>query len=67
MTTFVPHESSLDERIREAWTAYRDDLADLDGREYDEAEEESWDRLQEALRGIEAERAPGERDAGADA
>jgi hypothetical protein len=57
MTTFTPHDSTLDERTRKAWTAYRDDLAELQGRPYDEAESASWDRLQELLRDIEADRA----------
>lgn len=57
MTTFTPHDSELDERTRKAWTAYRDELAELDGRAYDEAETASWDRLQEALRDIEDDRA----------
>jgi len=57
MTTFTPHDSTLDERTRKAWGAYRDALLELDGRAYDAAEGESWDRLQEALRDIEADRA----------
>ena len=57
MTTFAPNESTLDERTAEAWSAYRDDLTDLSGRAYDNAEAESWDRLQEALRDIESDRA----------
>lgn len=57
MTTFAPNESTLDERVVDAWSAYRDDLADLEGREYDEAEAESWERLQRALQDIESDRA----------
>jgi hypothetical protein len=57
MTTFAPNLDTLDERTREAWSAYRDELAGLSGRPYDDAEAESWDRLQEALRAIEADRA----------
>ena len=57
MTTFTPHDSELDERTRKAWTAYRDELSELDGRAYDDAETASWDRLQEALREIEGDRA----------
>jgi hypothetical protein len=57
MPTFAPNQHTLDERTREAWTAYRDQIADLGGREYDAAEAASWDRLQEALREIEADRA----------
>ena len=51
MTTFTPHDSTLDERTRKAWSAYREDLAELQGRAYDAAEAESWDRLQEQLAG----------------
>jgi hypothetical protein len=67
MTTFTPHDSTLDERTRKAWSAYREDLAELQGRAYDAAEAESWDRLQEQLQDIEADRAAlhtgGEHDA----
>lgn len=57
MTTFAVNETTLDERIRDAWTTYRDDLAALAGREYDDAEAESWERLQQTLRAIESDRA----------
>jgi len=57
MTTFTPHDSTLDERTRKAWSAYRDDLVALQGTAYDTAEAESWERLQEALRDIESDRA----------
>jgi hypothetical protein len=57
MTTYTPNESALNKRVREAWTAYRDDLTGLEGRDYDAAEVESWERLQTALRDIETERA----------
>ena len=56
MTTYTPHDSTLDERTRTAWTAYRDELSELAGRAYDEAEIAAWDRLQEALRDIEQNR-----------
>ena len=36
----------------EAWDAYSDALRDLKGREYEEAEEGSWERLQARLREI---------------
>ncbi|QEC48159.1 hypothetical protein FSW04_11660 [Baekduia soli] len=55
MTTYAPHDTTRDERVREAWATYRDDLADLDGRAYDEAEAASWDRLQDRLRDIDGE------------
>jgi hypothetical protein len=57
MTTFAPHDSALDERTRQAWSSYSDGLTDLSGRDYDEAEGEAWDRLQDALGQIEADRA----------
>jgi hypothetical protein len=56
MTTFAPHQDTLDERTREAWSAYRDELVELQGREYDAAETDSWERLQDALRTIDADR-----------
>ena len=43
----------IDERTLHAWTAYRDSLRDLTGREYDEAEHRSWERLQRKLRQLE--------------
>jgi hypothetical protein len=57
MTTFAPKQDTLDERTRAAWSAYRDQLVELDGLEYDAAEADSWDRLQDALRDIESDRA----------
>jgi DNA-binding PadR family transcriptional regulator len=47
----------LAERTRRAWTAYRESLRDLTGRDYDEAEGRSWDRLQRKLKELEEERA----------
>ena len=35
-----------------AWARYQDDLRDLEGREYEDAEGPSWDRLQRRLREI---------------
>lgn len=57
MTTFTPNDSTPDARTRTAWSVYRDELVELAGRAYDEAEAASWDRLQEALRDIEHDRA----------
>jgi hypothetical protein len=36
-------------RVREAWAAYRRDLAELKGREYEDAEDAAWTRLQRRL------------------
>jgi len=46
----------IDERTLNAWTAYRDSLRELTGREYDEAENRSWQRLQRKLRHLEQRR-----------
>jgi hypothetical protein len=67
MATFTPQHSMLDERTREAWSAYRDDLSDLRGPAYDTAEAESWDRLQGVLRAIETDRAAAHTDGDHDA
>jgi hypothetical protein len=56
MTTFAPNDPALDERTRQAWSAYRDGLADLTGRSYDNAESEAWEHLQQELEAIEADR-----------
>jgi len=46
----------IDERTLNAWTAYRDSLRELTGREYDDAEHRSWDRLQRKLHQLEQSR-----------
>ena len=63
MPTFTPNRiqarklKELDDRRARAWGAYRDSLRDLAGRDYDEAEHRSWERLQRKLRELEAQRA----------
>jgi hypothetical protein len=57
MTTYAPHDATLDERTRKAWAAYSEDLVDLEGKPYDEAEPAAWERLQEVLRDIAEDRA----------
>lgn len=61
MTTSATHEgptlSELEERARRAWGSYRENLVDLDGVAYDEAERAEWEYLQVELREIGAERA----------
>jgi len=62
MTTFATNEdaetmlASLDEREREAWSAYAEASRDLEGVAYDEAEASAWDHLQQDLREIAEER-----------
>ena len=56
MTASAPKQENPHERQdaeSKAWVAYRDDLRDLDGREYEEAEQGSWERLQARLREID--------------
>lgn len=62
MTTAAPRRDvpatleEVVERTQEAWTDYREQLRDLSGRDYDEAEHRAWERLQRELRGLEARR-----------
>jgi hypothetical protein len=62
MATFTPKQDSaqqlaeLDERVRRAWTDYKDRLHPLDVDDYAAAEPASWDALQAALSDIEADR-----------
>ncbi len=46
----------LDEHTRRAWHAYNERIRELSGREYDDAERESWDELQEELVRVDQER-----------
>ena len=48
--------AEIDERTREAWERYTLSLRDLEGRDYEEAEDESWDRLQRKLKELDDER-----------
>jgi hypothetical protein len=41
-----------DDRRAEAWTRYRDSLGNLEGRDYEEAEQISWAELQRELEAI---------------
>ena len=60
--TALTHEQltrKLDEieaRTKQAWAAYNESLKDLEGREYEDAEGQSWDRLQKRLRELDGER-----------
>lgn len=56
METIAPDTEKrreLDEEERRAWNEYYDDIQDLTGMEYEQAELESWDTLQGELRRIE--------------
>jgi hypothetical protein len=43
-----------DDRRFEAWTRYRTGLGDLQGRDYEDAEQISWAELQRELQAIAA-------------
>jgi len=47
--------AELDVRRSRAWTSYNESLRDLEGREYEDAETRSWDRLQGKLRQLDEE------------
>lgn len=49
--------AALEARMREAWGMYRDNLVELDGVAYLEAERAEWGHLQEELKAISAARA----------
>jgi hypothetical protein len=62
MTTYISDQQArkladIDERTRQAWSAYNESLRDLQGRDYENAEDESWGRLQKRLKQLEDERA----------
>jgi hypothetical protein len=48
--------SELDDDTRQAWSAYQDRLRELSGDEYELAERESWDELQNELTRLEQDR-----------
>jgi hypothetical protein len=61
MTTFISDHQArrladIEARTRQAWASYNDSLRDLRGRDYEDAEDRSWDRLQETLRQLDEER-----------
>ena len=61
MTTYISDQQAqrlaeIELHTREAWTEYTDELRDLEGRAYEEAEDASWDRLQKRLKQLDGER-----------
>jgi hypothetical protein len=61
MTTYISDQrarrlADIDARERQAWEAYSASIRGREGRDYEEAEDESWDRLQRTLRELEDER-----------
>src|SRR3954452_375076 len=58
MTTYTPNRlEELNDLERLAWTAYRESLRELAGRDYDMAEQLSWEELQRTLVEVQTERA----------
>ena len=47
---------AIDAREREAWESYQGSIRDLAGKDYEDTEDESWDRLQKRLRALAEER-----------
>jgi hypothetical protein len=61
MTTYISDQQAqqladIDSRTRDAWAEYTEELRELEGRDYEEAENESWDRLQKTLKQLDGER-----------
>jgi hypothetical protein len=61
MTTYISDQrarrlAELDARERQAWETYSESVRGLEGRDYEETEDQSWDRLQMKLRELDGER-----------
>ena len=61
MTTYISDQQArrladIESRTREAWTDYTGELRDLDGRDYEEAEDKAWTHLQKRLKQLDDER-----------
>ena len=61
MTTYISDQQTrrlaeIESRTRQAWAEYNDELRDLQGKDYEEAEDKSWDRLQTTLKQLDGER-----------
>jgi hypothetical protein len=61
MTTYISDQKArrladIEARERQAWENYSGSLRGLEGRDYEEAENQSWDRLQTKLKQLGEER-----------
>jgi len=59
MTATAPDKDrllELEADTRQAWSVYSDRLRELSGEEYERAESESWDELQNELQRLDRER-----------
>jgi hypothetical protein len=61
MTTYISDQQArrladIESRTHQAWADYSGELRELQGRDYEEAEDKSWTRLQKRLRQLDDER-----------
>jgi hypothetical protein len=61
MTTYISDQQArrladIESRTRQAWAEYSGELSELQGQDYEDAEDKSWDRLQTRLKQLEDER-----------
>ena len=61
MTTYLSDQQTrrladIESRTREAWADYSQELRELEGRDYEEAEDKAWNRLQKRLKQLDDER-----------
>jgi hypothetical protein len=61
MTTYISDQQArrladIESRTNQAWTDYTGELRELQGRDYEEAEDKAWARLQKRLKQLEDER-----------
>jgi hypothetical protein len=56
VSLIIPQQDpALEERTREAWQRYVEELRDLEGAAYDAAETEAWEHLQADLAALAAQ------------
>ena len=61
MTTYLSDQQArrladIESRTREAWADYSEELRELEGRDYEDAEDRAWARLQKRLKQLDDER-----------
>jgi hypothetical protein len=61
MTTYISDQQAqrladIESRTRQAWADYTEGLRELNGRDYEEAEDQAWARLQKRLKQLDGER-----------
>jgi hypothetical protein len=61
MTTYISDQQArrladIESRTRQAWADYTGELRDLEGRDYEEAKDKAWARLQTSLKQLDDER-----------